>query len=183
MVEDMLRDLAQSDAEWRIALLRYFNPVGAHASGTIGEDPRGIPNNLLPFVAQVAIGERKEVSVFGNDYPTRDGTGVRDYIHVSDLADGHVAAQRFIDANPGLLTVSLGTGEGYSVLQMINAFARASGRPVPYRLVPRRPGDVAQCYADPSRAKQLLGWSTKRGLDEICADAWRWQQWAATNLA
>ena len=182
MVEDILRDVAQSDPEWRIALLRYFNPVGAHRSGTIGEDPTGIPNNLLPYIAQVAIGERGAVSVFGDDYPTPDGTGVRDYIHVCDLADGHVAAQRHIDAHPGLLTVSLGTGEGYSVLQMIKAFERASGRPVPYRVVPRRPGDVAQCYADPSLAKKLLGWSAKRGLDEICADAWRWQQWAAANL-
>ncbi len=181
MVEDMLRDLAHSDPAWRIALLRYFNPVGAHKSGTIGEDPKGIPNNLLPYIAQVAIGERPELRVFGGDYPTPDGTGVRDFIHVCDLAEGHVAAQRYIDANPGLLAVSLGSGGGYSVLEMVRAFERASGRPVPYRIVPRRPGDVAQCYADPSLAAERFGWSTQRGIDEICTDAWRWQQWAEAH--
>ncbi|MEP7085600.1 MAG: UDP-glucose 4-epimerase GalE [Betaproteobacteria bacterium] len=181
MAEDMLRDLAQSDPSWRIALLRYFNPVGAHKSGTLGEDPKGIPNNLLPYIAQVAIGERPELRVFGGDYATPDGTGVRDFIHVCDLADGHVAAQRYVDDNAGLLAVSLGSGGGYSVLDMVRAFERASGRPVPYRIVPRRPGDVAQCYADPSLAAARLGWSTQRGIDEICVDAWRWQQWAEAN--
>ena len=182
MVEDILRDLAKSDPDWRIAILRYFNPVGAHPSGMLGEDPNGVPNNLLPYIAQVAIGEREELAVFGGDYPTVDGTGVRDYIHVCDLAEGHVAAQQYIGAHPGTLTVGLGTGQGYSVLQMVAAFQRASGRSIPYRIVPRRPGDVPEVYADPALAREMLGWSTRRGIDEICTDAWRWQQWAAGKV-
>jgi UDP-glucose 4-epimerase len=186
IVEDMLRDLAKSDPEWRVALLRYFNPVGAHASGTIGEDPNGIPNNLLPYVAQVAVGQLPQLAVFGADYPTPDGTGVRDYIHVVDLALGHLAALSVLAtplANTQVLTVNLGTGRGYSVLEMIVAFARASGRPIPYRIVDRRPGDIAQCYADPGLARSLLGWEACRGVEQMCADAWRWQQWAAEHLS
>jgi UDP-glucose 4-epimerase len=182
VVEDMLRDLGRADPSWRIALLRYFNPVGAHESGTIGEDPAGEPNNLMPYVSQVAIGQRGEVRVFGNDYPTHDGTGIRDYIHVCDLADGHVAAMRHVEREPGILTVNLGTGGGYSVLEMIAAFERACGRPIPYRIHPRRPGDIAATYADVTRATSVLGWRAQRGLDAICTDAWRWQQWAAANL-
>ena len=176
MIEDILRDLAKSDPEWRIALLRYFNPVGAHASGLIGEDPNGIPNNLMPYLTQVAVGRLKELSVFGSDYPTADGTGVRDYIHVVDLAQGHVAALPALAAQRGVLTVNLGTGHGYSVLDMVNAFKRATGRDVPYKLAPRRPGDVAQCYADPERAQALLGWRATRGIEDMCRDAWRWQE-------
>ena len=179
MIEDILRDLAKSDPEWRIALLRYFNPVGAHASGLIGEDPNGIPNNLMPYLTQVAVGRLKELSVFGSDYPTPDGTGVRDYIHVVDLAQGHVAALPALAAQRGVLTVNLGTGHGYSVLDMVNAFKRATGRDVPYKLAPRRPGDVAQCYADPERAQALLGWRATRGIEDMCRDAWRWQENAA----
>lgn len=176
MIEDILRDLQISDASWRVALLRYFNPVGAHASGLIGEDPNGIPNNLMPYLTQVAAGKLKQLSVFGSDYPTPDGTGVRDYIHVVDLALGHVAALRALAQNPGGLTVNLGTGHGYSVLDMVNAFSKVSGRDVPYQLVARRPGDIAQCYADPALAQSLLGWQASRGIEEMCADAWRWQQ-------
>ena len=183
MIEEILRDTARSDDAWRIALLRYFNPVGAHTSGLIGEDPNGIPNNLMPYISQVAVGQREELSVFGGDYPTVDGTGVRDYIHVVDLARGHLAALNALAKNPGVLTVNLGTGQGYSVLQVVEAFARASARPVPYRIVDRRPGDIAACYADPTLARELLGWQAERGLDAMCADAWRWQQWAAANLA
>lgn len=182
MIEDMLRDIAKSDDTWRIALLRYFNPVGAHASGLIGEDPNDIPNNLMPYVSQVAIGKLAQLSVFGNDYPTPDGTGVRDYIHVVDLALGHLAALKALKARAGILTVNLGTGRGYSVLEMVAAFERASGHPVPYRITPRRPGDVAQCYADPGYAQQVLGWHAERGIDSMCADAWRWQQYAAREL-
>jgi UDP-glucose 4-epimerase len=182
MIEDMLRDIAKADASWRIALLRYFNPVGAHASGTLGEDPNGIPNNLMPYVSQVAVGKLQQLSVFGNDYPTPDGTGVRDYIHVVDLALGHLAALGALAKAPGLLTVNLGTGHGYSVLDMVRAFETASGRPVPYRIAPRRPGDIAQCYADPALAAHLLGWQAERGIEAMCADSWRWQQWAAKNL-
>lgn len=184
IIEDMLRDLAKSDSAWRIALLRYFNPVGAHASGTIGEDPNGVPNNLLPYVAQVAVGKLAQLAVFGGDYPTADGTGVRDYIHVVDLALGHLAALVALSAPPTnteVLTVNLGTGRGYSVLEMVRAFAEASGRPIPYRIVERRPGDIAQCYADPALAQRLLGWAAQRGIDQMCADAWRWQQWAGGN--
>ncbi len=176
MIEQILRDLHAAEPQWRLALLRYFNPVGAHASGRIGEDPNGIPNNLMPFVAQVAIGKLPCLRVFGNDYPTPDGTGVRDYIHVVDLALGHLAAlDRLAARDPELLTVNLGTGRGYSVLEMIRAFEKASGRPIPYEIAPRRAGDVAACYADPARAKALLGWRAARSLEEMCADAWRWQ--------
>lgn len=175
MVEYVLRDLAAADPRWAIGILRYFNPVGAHDSGLIGEDPQGTPNNLMPFVAQVAVGRRERLSVFGGDYPTRDGTGVRDYIHVVDLARGHLAALERARAHAGAFTVNLGTGNGYSVLEMVAAFERASGRPVPYEIVERRPGDVAECYADPARAAQLLGWSAGKGIDAMCADTWRWQ--------
>ena len=175
MIEEMLRDLALSDPIWRIAILRYFNPVGAHASGLIGESPNGVPNNLMPFVAQVAVGRRTELSVFGSDYPTADGTGVRDYIHVVDLALGHLAALDELARSSGTLTVNLGTGQGYSVLDMVRAFEQASGRSVPYRLVDRRPGDIASCYADPVLAEKILGWRAKRSIEEMCADTWRWQ--------
>ena len=174
-IEEMLRDFAGGDPSWRIALLRYFNPVGAHASGLIGEDPRGVPNNLMPYVSQVAIGRRAELGVFGNDYPTPDGTGVRDYIHVVDLAKGHLAALSALERADGVLTVNLGTGCGYSVLEVIAAFEKASGQRVPYNIKPRRPGDVAACYADPALARQLLGWSASLDLDAMCRDAWRWQ--------
>ena len=174
MVEDMLRDLAVSDPEWRIAILRYFNPVGAHESGLIGEDPQGIPNNLMPFVAQVAIGRRECLKIWGNDYPTSDGTGIRDYIHVVDLAIGHLKALTRL-SEPQCIAVNLGTGQGYSVLDVINAFAKASNRPVPYEFAPRRPGDVAACYADPSLADSQLGWKAARGLNAMCIDAWHWQ--------
>lgn len=175
MIEDMLRDICKADASLNVALLRYFNPIGAHESGRIGEDPFGIPNNLVPYVAQVAVGRLDSVSVYGDDYPTPDGTGVRDYIHVCDLASGHVAALAALEKSPGLLTLNLGTGCGYSVLDVIAAFSKASGRDIPYKIVPRRAGDVAMCYADPSAAKKLLGWSAARGLDEMCRDSWRWQ--------
>ncbi len=175
-IEEMLRDLLVAEPDWRIAILRYFNPVGAHPSGLIGESPNGIPNNLMPFVAQVAVGRRPELSVFGSDYPTPDGTGVRDYIHVVDLALGHLAALDALARSAGELTVNLGTGRGYSVLDMVRAFEQASGRCIPYRLVDRRPGDVASCYADPARAESLLGWRASRGIEAMCADTWRWQQ-------
>ena len=175
MIEDMLRDLAHAEPDWRIAILRYFNPVGAHASGQIGEDPNGIPNNLMPFISQVAVGKRAQLSVFGDDYPTHDGTGVRDYIHVEDLARGHLCALTKLQQQAGLLTVNLGTGQGYSVLDMVKAFEQASGRPVPYSVTPRRPGDVAACYADPAQAEQLLGWRAEKTLADMCADSWRWQ--------
>jgi len=174
--EQILRDLGAADPAWQTACLRYFNPVGAHQSGRIGEDPRGIPNNLMPYVTQVAVGRREALQVFGDDYPTPDGTGVRDYIHVCDLAEGHVAALRRLFDAPGSFTVNLGTGRGYSVLEVVAAFARASGRAVPYRIVPRRPGDVAACYADPSLARDLLGWEARHDLDRMCEDSWRWQQ-------
>jgi len=173
--EQILRDLGAADAQWQTACLRYFNPVGAHESGLIGEDPRGTPNNLMPYVAQVAVGRRPHLSVFGNDYPTPDGTGVRDYIHVSDLAEGHVAALRRLFGTPGSLTVNLGTGRGYSVLEVVAAFAKASGREVPCQMLPRRPGDVAACYADPALAKLVLGWEARFDMDRMCADSWRWQ--------
>jgi UDP-glucose 4-epimerase len=174
--EQLLRELERCDATWRISYLRYFNPVGAHPSGRIGEDPRGEPNNLMPYVTQVAVGTREHLRVFGNDYDTPDGTGVRDYIHVLDLAAGHVAALRHLLAGGSSHTVNLGTGQGYSVLQVVKAFEAASGRAVPYRVVARRPGDVAACYADPSLAHRLLGWKAQRGLDAMCADAWTWQR-------
>jgi UDP-glucose 4-epimerase len=178
MVEDILRDLVASDPRWQVALLRYFNPVGAHPSGLIGEDPNGIPNNLMPFIAQVAVGKREKLSVFGNDYPTPDGTGLRDYIHVQDLAAGHLAALNALEQKTfdTPLTVNLGTGQPYSVLEMVNAFAAAAGKFVPYEVVDRRAGDVAVCYADPGLAKELLGWQAKLGIDAMCADTWRWQQ-------
>ena len=175
MVEDILRDVYKADNGWRIGLLRYFNPVGAHSSGTIGEDPNGIPNNLMPIVSQVAIGKRTALSVFGNDYPTRDGTGVRDYIHVVDLANGHLKALNALQNRPGLFTVNLGTGNGYSVLEVVRAFEAASGRKVAYNLAPRRAGDIAECFADPSLAQSLLGWRAERNIEQMCMDAWRWQ--------
>jgi UDP-glucose 4-epimerase len=179
--EEMLADLAASDLGWRIACLRYFNPVGAHESGLIGEDPNGIPNNLMPFVAQVAVGQRSQLSVFGGDYDTPDGTGVRDFIHVVDLAEGHLAALNFLGNSQGLgwHAFNLGTGQGYSVLEMVKAFERASGRKVPYQIVARRAGDVASSYAKADKARQLLGWQAKRGLDEMCISTWRWQQYDA----
>ena len=175
MIENILRDLAASDASWRIALLRYFNPCGAHESGLIGEDPNGIPNNLMPYVSQVAVGKRKELCVFGNDYPTRDGTGVRDYIHVVDLAAGHIAALKALERNNGTLTANLGTGQGYSVLEMVQAFQRSCNRPIPYRIAERRAGDIASCYADPALAYELMGWRAERDIEAMCRDAWRWQ--------
>jgi UDP-glucose 4-epimerase len=175
MMEYILTDLHVADPSFSVALLRYFNPIGSHESGRIGEDPAGIPNNLLPFVAQVAVGRREKVSVFGDDYPTPDGTGVRDYIHVVDLAIGHLKALEKLEASPGVLTCNLGTGRGYSVLEVIKAFEKASGKPVPYKLVARRPGDIAECYADPAYALEQLGWKADRGLDDMCRDAWNWQ--------
>ncbi|HEY8351104.1 MAG TPA: UDP-glucose 4-epimerase GalE [Sphingomonadales bacterium] len=175
MIEEMLRDLAASDPTWRVVLLRYFNPVGAHESGMIGEDPNGIPNNLVPYIAQVAIGRLPRLRVFGGDWPTRDGTGVRDYIHVVDLARGHVAALAWLGRSRGVGIFNLGTGRGYSVLEMVRAFAEASGRDIPYEIVGRRPGDIAECYADPSLAERELGWRAERTLAQMCADSWRWQ--------
>ena len=178
MIEEILRDLHRSDPSWRLGILRYFNPVGAHASGLIGEDPQGTPNNLMPFVAQVAVGRLNSLNVWGNDYATPDGTGVRDYIHVVDLALGHLKALKALEQPQtwsGCLTVNLGTGTGYSVLDIVKAFEQASGRSVPYKIAPRRPGDIASCYADPQRAVEFLGWRAERGLSAMCADAWRWQ--------
>jgi UDP-glucose 4-epimerase len=178
MIEEILRDLHRSDASWKVGILRYFNPAGAHASGLIGEDPQGIPNNLLPIVAQVAVGRRASLNVWGNDYPTPDGTGVRDYIHVVDLALGHLKALKALERPQewaGCLTVNLGTGTGYSVLDIVRGFEQASGRAVPYKIAPRRPGDIASCYADPQRAFELLGWRAERGLGAMCADVWHWQ--------
>lgn len=175
VIEEMLRDLFRSDPSWRISILRYFNPVGAHSSGLIGEDPRGVPNNLLPFVSQVAIGRREYVNVWGNDYPTPDGTGVRDYLHVVDLALGHLRALERLDRHAECLAINLGTGVGYSVLDMLRAFERASGKTLPYRIAARRDGDIASCYADPTQADRLLNWRAARDLDTMCEDAWRWQ--------
>lgn len=175
MIEEILQDLYTSNPTWNIALLRYFNPVGAHSSGMIGEDPNDIPNNLMPFISQVAVGKLAQLSVFGDDYPTRDGTGVRDYIHVVDLALGHISALKKLQECPGVVTYNLGTGRGYSVLEIIRAFENASGEKVPYKIVGRRSGDIATCFADPSTAKKELSWTAKKGLDEMCADAWRWQ--------
>ena len=176
MVEEILQDLYHSDSTWKVVLLRYFNPVGAHPSGNIGEDPNGIPNNLMPFIAQTAVGKREKLSIFGDDYNTHDGTGVRDYIHVMDLAQGHLNALEKLMQMQGILTVNLGTGEGYSVLDMLHAFEKASGKTIAYEMVPRRSGDIAACYADPSYAKEVLGWEAKKGVDEMCQDTWRWQQ-------
>lgn len=175
ITEDMLRDIYQSDNEWNIALLRYFNPIGAHESGEIGENPHGIPNNLLPYVSKVAAGLLECVNVFGDDYDTPDGTGVRDYIHIQDLASGHIKALEKLAAKPGLVTYNLGTGVGYSVLDIIHNFEKACGKKIPYRIAPRRPGDIDMCYADPSKAEKELGWKAERGIDKMCEDAWRWQ--------
>jgi UDP-glucose 4-epimerase len=175
VIEDMLRDLYRSDASWRIGILRYFNPVGAHSSGLMGEDPQGTPNNLLPYVAQVAVGRREFLNVWGNDYPTPDGTGVRDYIHVVDLALGHLAALQRLATEPQCFAVNLGTGVGYSVLDMVHAFEQASGKPIAYQFSPRRAGDIASCYADPQYARELLGWQATRDLVAMCQDSWRWQ--------
>ncbi|TFW18953.1 UDP-glucose 4-epimerase GalE, partial [Duganella callida] len=174
MIEQILRDVGLADAGWKIALLRYFNPVGAHESGLIGEDPNGIPNNLMPYIAQVAEGRRAQLAIFGNDYPTVDGTGVRDYIHVVDLALGHVKTLQRLAEVGGVLTYNLGTGRGNSVLQMVHAFEQASGRRIPYQFAPRRAGDIAQCYADPGLAERELGWRAARGIEQMCADTWRW---------
>ena len=173
--ETILRDLGAADAQWQTACLRYFNPVGAHESGLIGEDPRGTPNNLMPYVAQVAVGRLPRLAVFGDDWPTPDGTGVRDYIHVVDLAEGHVAALQRLLSKPGSLTVNLGTGRGHSVLELVAAYAAASGREIPYAIVARRPGDIAACWADPTQARTLLNWSARHDLARMCADSWRWQ--------
>lgn len=175
MVEQVLEDLAAADERWSIALLRYFNPVGAHSSGLIGEDPQGIPNNLVPFISQVAVGRRSELQVFGDDFPTRDGTGVRDYIHVVDLVKGHLAALQALQQGAGARVWNLGTGRGYSVLEMVKAFEQVSGRPVPYHIAPRRAGDVAECWSDPAKAAAELGWQAESGLTEMMADSWRWQ--------
>jgi len=175
-VEEMLRDLYISDNTWKIVLLRYFNPVGAHLSGTIGEDPNGIPNNLMPYIAQTAVGKLSCLSVFGDDYDTHDGTGVRDYIHVMDLASGHVKALKKIKSFTEVMTINLGTGTGYSVLDMVKAFEKASGKDVPYCIAPRRAGDIAKCYANPSYAKEVLGWEAKKSIEEMCEDSWKWQE-------
>ncbi|MBC8722810.1 UDP-glucose 4-epimerase GalE [Paraburkholderia sp. 31.1] len=175
IAEQILRDLEVSDPSWRIATLRYFNPVGAHESGLIGEDPAGIPNNLMPYVAQVAVGKLDRLRVFGGDYETPDGTGVRDYIHVVDLARGHLAALDALVERDASFVVNLGTGQGYSVLDVVRSFEKASGRPVPYEIVARRPGDVAQCFADPSAAEKIIGWRAQFGIERMCADHWRWQ--------
>ncbi len=175
MIEDMLRDIYKADTSWDIALLRYFNPIGAHESGEIGESPNGIPNNLLPYVAKVATGELEAVNVFGDDYDTPDGTGVRDYIHVADLAEGHIKALEKLSTHPGLVTYNLGTGKGYSVLEIIHNFEKACGKEIPYKITERRPGDIDMCYADPEKAKKELGWEARRDIDKMCEDAWRWQ--------
>lgn len=175
MVEELLADVHLADPTWNIALLRYFNPVGAHPSGLIGEDPSDIPNNLMPYIAQVAVGRREHLSVFGGDYPTQDGTGVRDYIHVMDLAEGHVRALQWLGRKPGIKAINLGTGHGYSVLDMLKAFEKACGKTLAYRVTERRPGDIASCYADAGRAETLLGWRADQGLEAMCTDAWRWQ--------
>jgi len=175
MIEQILQDLHLADSSLNIGLLRYFNPVGAHPTGRIGEDPKGIPNNLVPFIAQVAIGKLPELKVFGNDYPTPDGSGVRDYIHIMDLANGHIKALEKLLTNPGLVTYNLGTGKGYSVLEMVEAFAEAAGREIAYRIVGRRPGDIASCYADASKAEKELSWKASRGIKAMCEDTWRWQ--------
>lgn len=175
ITEDMLRDIYKSDNGWNIAILRYFNPIGAHESGRIGENPNGIPNNLLPYIAKVAAGQLECVNVFGDDYDTPDGTGVRDYIHISDLADGHIKALQKLSEHPGLVTYNLGTGVGYSVLEIIKSFEKACGKKIPYKIAPRRAGDIDMCYADPLKAKEELGWEAARGIDKMCEDAWRWQ--------
>ena len=175
MLEQILMDIYKADNEWNVILLRYFNPIGAHKSGTMGENPNGIPNNLMPYISQVAVGKLEKLGVFGDDYDTPDGTGVRDYIHVVDLAKGHVKAINYIFSNPGLDVINLGTGVGYSVLDMVKAFGKACGKEIPYEIKPRRAGDIAMCYADPAKAARVLGWKAEKGLDEMCADTWRWQ--------
>ncbi|MDX5406589.1 MAG: UDP-glucose 4-epimerase GalE [Chromatiaceae bacterium] len=176
IIEHILEDLVQAEPDWGITLLRYFNPVGAHNSGRIGEDPSGIPNNLMPFISQVAVGKRSSLSVFGDDYPTHDGTGVRDYIHVVDLARGHVKALQYLQQHSGIEAINLGTGTGYSVLDMVNAFSQVNGVAVPYTIAPRRAGDIASCYAEPAKAKALLGWQAEKTLEDMVRDSWRWQQ-------
>jgi UDP-glucose 4-epimerase len=175
MIEEFLQDVFVADDSWHIALLRYFNPVGAHKSGLIGEDPNDIPNNLIPYISQVAVGKLEKLSVFGGDYDTPDGTGVRDYIHVVDLAKGHVKALQALENKPQVLTVNLGTGNGYSVLDMVKAFEKATGKKVAYKIAPRRAGDIAECYADPTLAAKELGWKAERGIEQMCEDTWRWQ--------
>lgn len=176
MIEIILEDIYKSDNEWNVTLLRYFNPIGAHESGRIGENPNGIPNNLMPYITQVAIGKRPYLSVYGNDYDTPDGTGIRDYIHVVDLADGHVkAVKNILEGDKGVQIFNLGTGKGYSVLDIVKAFSKAYGKELPYKIAPRRPGDLAVCYSDPSKAKEVLGWEAKRGIDDMCRDSWNWQ--------
>ena len=175
MTEQILGGISHADPEWSVVLLRYFNPIGAHKSGLIGEDPRGIPNNLMPYITQVAIGRREKLSVFGNDYDTHDGTGVRDYIHVVDLAKGHVAAVKYACANHGCEVFNLGTGTGYSVLDMVNTFQEANNVKVPYQIVDRRPGDIATCYADPGKSEKILGWKARETLTDMCRDSWNWQ--------
>jgi len=176
MIEEILGDISGADPHFNVILLRYFNPVGAHASGLIGEDPAGIPNNLTPFITQVAIGKLEKLSIYGDDYPTLDGTGVRDYIHVVDLAKGHVRALKKLEQDPGIVTYNLGTGQGYSVLEMVRAFEKASGRSIAFQIVERRPGDIAACYADPTKAADELGWRAEFGLEEMCRDGWNWQK-------
>ena len=176
MTEQILSGMSHAEADWSIVLLRYFNPIGAHESGRIGEDPRGIPNNLMPYITQVAVGRRDHLSVFGDDYDTPDGTGVRDYIHVVDLAKGHGAAVRYVTKNSGREVFNLGTGTGYSVLDMVNSFVKVNGVDVPYQIVARRPGDIATCYADPAKSAEKLGWKAELGLDDMCRDAWNWQK-------
>lgn len=176
MIEEILRDLQVSDPEWSIVLLRYFNPIGAHESGTMGEDPNGIPNNLMPFITQVAVGKREQLSVFGNDYATHDGTGVRDYIHVQDLSQGHLKALEKLENTTGVKTYNLGTGTGYSVLDLVNTFKKTTDREIPYEVAPRRPGDIDACYADPALAEKELGWKAEKTIEDMCRDSWRWQQ-------
>ena len=175
ITEQILSGMCTADSSWSVALLRYFNPIGAHESGRIGEDPRGIPNNLMPFITQVAVGRREFLSVYGNDYPTPDGTGVRDYIHVVDLAKGHVAAVRYVTEHTGCEVFNLGTGVGYSVLEMVKTFERANNLTLPYKIVDRRPGDLPTCYADPSKSAEILGWRAEKNLEDMCRDSWRWQ--------
>jgi UDP-glucose 4-epimerase len=175
MVEQILSDVVVAHNDWSVCLLRYFNPVGAHESGCLGEDPAGIPNNLMPFIAQVAVGRRDRLSVFGDDYPTPDGTGVRDYIHVVDLAEGHLAALRYAAGRPGCHVFNLGTGKGTSVLELLGAFERSAGREIPYQIVDRRPGDVAECWADPARAAEVLGWRAERTISDMTSSTWKWQ--------
>ena len=175
MIEDMIRDICLADESLNVAILRYFNPIGAHKSGKIGEEPSGIPNNIMPYITKVAVGQLPHLNIFGDDYDTQDGTGVRDYIHVLDLANGHVKALEKLSENPGLVTYNLGTGRGYSVLDLVKAFSKASGREIPYKMANRRPGDIAACYANPEKAETELGWKAKYGIDEMCEDSWRWQ--------